>query len=186
MTDFYRIAREVTDEVMGPGTYAATNRGNPDPQVRKEVLMSDDAEVFARGSEEEVRARVEEYIEAERNDPNAFQVSPGAIRVASTPLLLMLMKDAAQRGYNRQLRDTTKRRLDWNGTHVVRRFGYHFHANGEVVPRHVRAQCWLKLRGQKKALEIMLDFDEEKFDRLHLADPELVDVTIGDMWNEPS
>jgi hypothetical protein len=40
----YRIAREVTDEVLGPGTYAAVNRGNPDPQVREEVRMSEKTE----------------------------------------------------------------------------------------------------------------------------------------------
>jgi hypothetical protein len=44
MNDLYRIAREVTDEVMGAGTYAALNRHHPDPEVRKEVQMSEKTE----------------------------------------------------------------------------------------------------------------------------------------------
>jgi hypothetical protein len=38
--DFWRIAREVTDDVLGPGTYASIHRGNPDPRVREQVRMS--------------------------------------------------------------------------------------------------------------------------------------------------
>ena len=38
--DLWRIAREVTDDVLGPGTYAAIHRGNPDPRVREQVRMS--------------------------------------------------------------------------------------------------------------------------------------------------
>jgi hypothetical protein len=40
MDDLFRIAREVTDEVMGPGSYAAANEGNPDPLVREQVQIS--------------------------------------------------------------------------------------------------------------------------------------------------
>jgi hypothetical protein len=34
------IARQVTDEVIGPGAYAAANEGNPDPRVREQVAIS--------------------------------------------------------------------------------------------------------------------------------------------------
>jgi hypothetical protein len=33
--DLYDVAREVTDEVMGPGSYAELNRDHPDPHVRR-------------------------------------------------------------------------------------------------------------------------------------------------------
>lgn len=43
MTDeLFRIARRVTDDVLGPGAYADVNRGNPDPRVREQVQMSDE------------------------------------------------------------------------------------------------------------------------------------------------
>ena len=128
--------------------------------------------------------QLEAVIAAEQADPNAFQVDIGPPRQSNTPLLLMLIRNAAERDYNRQLRESTQRRLDWQGTHVLRRFGYHFHANGVVVPRHVRTQCWLKLRGRKKALETMLDFDEAMFERLHLAAPDVTDVIVGDLWKD--
>jgi hypothetical protein len=35
------IAREVVDEVCGPGAYAQANRGNPDPLVQEQVAISD-------------------------------------------------------------------------------------------------------------------------------------------------
>jgi hypothetical protein len=37
MTDLYDIARQVTDEVLGDGTYAELNKGNPDPGVQAAI-----------------------------------------------------------------------------------------------------------------------------------------------------
>jgi hypothetical protein len=37
MSDMYDIARRVTDEVLGEGTYADLNRGNPDPGVQAAI-----------------------------------------------------------------------------------------------------------------------------------------------------
>jgi hypothetical protein len=36
----YRIAREVTDEVMGPGTYGQLHKDNPHPIIREEARLS--------------------------------------------------------------------------------------------------------------------------------------------------
>lgn len=35
--NMYDIAREVTDNVLGIGTYAQTNAGNPDPRVQAAI-----------------------------------------------------------------------------------------------------------------------------------------------------
>lgn len=35
--NLYDIAREVTDEVMGKGTYAKLNGGSPDPSVQAAI-----------------------------------------------------------------------------------------------------------------------------------------------------
>jgi hypothetical protein len=35
------IAREVTDDTLGLGAYADVNRGNPDPHVQRQVVISD-------------------------------------------------------------------------------------------------------------------------------------------------
>ena len=40
MTDLWDIARQVTDEVMGEGTYAESNKGNMDPKVQEQVKKS--------------------------------------------------------------------------------------------------------------------------------------------------
>lgn len=40
MTDLYDIARKVTDEVLGEGTYAKINEGNPDPGVQAAIKRS--------------------------------------------------------------------------------------------------------------------------------------------------
>ena len=45
--DLYAIARESTDEVMGPGAYARANAGHPDPAVREQVILSMRAEGVA-------------------------------------------------------------------------------------------------------------------------------------------
>lgn len=37
MADLYDIARRVTDEVLGAGTYAEVNKGNPDPGVQAAI-----------------------------------------------------------------------------------------------------------------------------------------------------
>lgn len=37
MDDLYDVARQVTDEVMGAGTYAEVNKGNPDPRVQAAI-----------------------------------------------------------------------------------------------------------------------------------------------------
>jgi hypothetical protein len=41
MGDLYDIARQVTDEVMGEGTYADLNRGNPDPGVQAAIRRAE-------------------------------------------------------------------------------------------------------------------------------------------------
>jgi hypothetical protein len=35
--NLYEIARQVTDEVLGEGTYAELNKTNPNPQVQKVI-----------------------------------------------------------------------------------------------------------------------------------------------------
>jgi hypothetical protein len=37
VSDLYDVARQVTDEVMGEGTYAESNAGNPDPGVQAAI-----------------------------------------------------------------------------------------------------------------------------------------------------
>lgn len=37
MSDLYDIARQVTDEVLGTGTYAEVNAGNPNPGVQAAI-----------------------------------------------------------------------------------------------------------------------------------------------------
>lgn len=37
MADLYDVARQVTDEVLGEGTYDEINSGNPDPGVRAAI-----------------------------------------------------------------------------------------------------------------------------------------------------
>lgn len=38
--ELYRLAREVTDEIFGPGAYAESNENHPDPQIRKQAAIS--------------------------------------------------------------------------------------------------------------------------------------------------
>lgn len=39
--NLYDLAREVTDEILGPGAYADSNGDNhPDPRVREQVKIS--------------------------------------------------------------------------------------------------------------------------------------------------
>ena len=38
--DLYDVARKVTDEVLGDGTYAELNAGNPDPRVQAAIRRS--------------------------------------------------------------------------------------------------------------------------------------------------
>ncbi len=40
MADLYRIAQEVTDEVLGKKTYAQVNKGNADPNVQQAIRKS--------------------------------------------------------------------------------------------------------------------------------------------------
>lgn len=58
--DLYNIAQEVTDEVMGAGTYASLNKGNPDPGVQRAInqggTMDEDDERM------EMTARLENEI----------------------------------------------------------------------------------------------------------------------------
>lgn len=37
MTNLYEIAKQVTDEVLGEGTYDKINKGNLDPNVQKVI-----------------------------------------------------------------------------------------------------------------------------------------------------
>lgn len=39
--NLYDIAREVTDEVLGEGTYARLNAGHPDPEVQATIRRSE-------------------------------------------------------------------------------------------------------------------------------------------------
>ena len=39
--NLYDIARQVTDEVLGEGTYAALNAGNPDPGVQGAIAKAE-------------------------------------------------------------------------------------------------------------------------------------------------
>lgn len=41
MDELYRIAREVTDEVLGKGAYAEANKGNRYPLVQEQVKASE-------------------------------------------------------------------------------------------------------------------------------------------------
>lgn len=41
MGDLYDIARRVTDEVLGEGTYADLNKGNPDPGVQAAIKRAE-------------------------------------------------------------------------------------------------------------------------------------------------
>lgn len=38
--NLYRVAQQVTDEVLGAGSYAAINQGNPDPGVQAAIAQS--------------------------------------------------------------------------------------------------------------------------------------------------
>lgn len=40
--NLYDIAREVTDEVLGEGTYAQINKNNPDPGVQATIKESEE------------------------------------------------------------------------------------------------------------------------------------------------
>ena len=60
MSDFYRIAREVTDEVLGEGAYAAANKGNRHPQVAAQVAKSEGAKAM---TDEKTNERIREEIE---------------------------------------------------------------------------------------------------------------------------
>lgn len=48
MTDLYDIAREVTDEVMGEGTYEKLNDGNPDPKVQEAIKRAPKSSIDRR------------------------------------------------------------------------------------------------------------------------------------------
>lgn len=44
MDDMYDIALRVTDEVLGEGTYADLNKGNPDPGVQAAIERAEHRE----------------------------------------------------------------------------------------------------------------------------------------------
>jgi hypothetical protein len=39
--NWWAVARDITDVVLGPGAYADANRGHPDPRVQEQVEISD-------------------------------------------------------------------------------------------------------------------------------------------------
>lgn len=41
-SEMYDIARRVTDEVLGEGTYADLNKGNPDPAVQAAIRRAEE------------------------------------------------------------------------------------------------------------------------------------------------
>jgi hypothetical protein len=45
MGDLYDIARQITDEVLGEGTYADLNRGNPDPGVQAAIERAEQGSI---------------------------------------------------------------------------------------------------------------------------------------------
>jgi hypothetical protein len=110
-------------------------------------------------------------------------VDPGPILSLSTPALLRLLKASAERQFNRQLPPQLAKRIDFTGTHVVRRMLFHWHAQGQLTTRHERCQVWLKFRGRRAAYETMLDFDEALLNKLgKIVNPSLNGVRVGDVW----
>lgn len=45
-SEMYDIARRVTDEVLGEGTYADLNKGNPDPEVQAAIKRAESEQSF--------------------------------------------------------------------------------------------------------------------------------------------
>lgn len=41
LVSWWAVARDITDETLGPGAYADANRGHPDPRVQEQVEISD-------------------------------------------------------------------------------------------------------------------------------------------------
>jgi hypothetical protein len=110
-------------------------------------------------------------------------VDQGPLLHVSTPGLLRLTMDGARRNYNRVIPAHLTKRLDFQGTHILRRWLWHYHAQGELVERHERCQCYLKLRGRKNPYEFMLDFDSEMLAKwAKLIDPDLRGIRVGDVW----
>jgi hypothetical protein len=110
-------------------------------------------------------------------------VDRGPLLQVRTPGLLRLIDDAQRRKFNRQLSPHVVKRLDFQGVHLVRRWLWHYHAEGEPVDRHERCQCWLKLRGKQKPLEPFLDFSSDLLTHWGKpVNPDLRGVRVGDVW----
>lgn len=89
MSELHRIAREVTDEIMGPGTYARLNATHPDPAVRNEALRGSSIPTEEHRSmpriellivrDPDAETEVIVFVDGEQVTPDAEEhVDPGA------------------------------------------------------------------------------------------------------------
>lgn len=88
------------------------------------------------------------------------------VRIARTPELRIIARNARNAGYNRQLPDEFIDTLDPDGIHVVEPLFSHEHANGKLVDLHYRCQVYLKEPGVVEPKLAIVDLMDDDLDSL--------------------
>lgn len=88
------------------------------------------------------------------------------VRIARTPELRIIARNARAEGLNRQLPDEFIDTLDPDGIHVVEPLFHHEYAGGRLVDLHMRCQVYLKEPGVMEPKLAIVDLLPEDLDSL--------------------